>query len=224
MKFDRAFKEFLKISSYQLIGLAAIGLTPLINKTMATWLEIGSVSLFDYAYKLYAIPLTFMGTGLMVTLLSHWSIKYYEGYKQENFKNRVNKTVNLVFLISLSITLILILFRYPCVNFAFGRGKFAMDKLTEVSNIFLFFLFGFAPNIIAGLYIRYFITIKHTKIYLKISLARNLIILIFNFLFLKTLGLKGLALSTTMVAVFEASMYRLAFKRKEVIYKKDEKF
>jgi len=100
------------------------------------------------------------------------------------------------------------------VNLAFGRGKFTADKLIEVNRIFLFFLFGLAPYMIARMFVRYFVTIKDTKTYLKITLARNLVALIFNFLFIKMLGLKGLALSATMVSVFEACAYGLAFKRK----------
>jgi putative peptidoglycan lipid II flippase len=214
LKFDRAFQKFLKTTSYQLIGMAVVGLTPLINKTMATWLSIGSVSLLDYAYKLYIIPITFMTTGFMVTLLSHWSIKYYEEDDAANFEKRINKTLRYVISISLILMLVLVLFSQSFVDLAFGRGKFTADKLMEVNSIFLFFLFGLIPYMIARVYVRYFVIIKDTKTYLKIALVRNLATLIFNFIFMKMLGLKGLALSATMVSIVEAGIFSLAFKRK----------
>ena len=58
--FDSKLKEFLKISYYQIIGMAAVGLTPVVDRTMALWLDYGSVSALEYAGRLHNIPMTLM--------------------------------------------------------------------------------------------------------------------------------------------------------------------
>ena len=70
--------RFFKTASYQIIGMVAMGLAPFIDKIMASWLGEGSISVLHYADRLYMIPVTFLATGLMVVLLSHWSQRYQQ--------------------------------------------------------------------------------------------------------------------------------------------------
>lgn len=80
------FNEFLKASSYQIIGMSIMAFTPVINKTMASWLGKGSVSILEYADRLYMIPLTFLASGFVVTFLSHWSDRYQTGENTNSIK------------------------------------------------------------------------------------------------------------------------------------------
>lgn len=80
------FVEFFKTSSYQIIGMSMLAFTPIINKTMASWLGPGNVSLLEYADRLYMIPITLLTSGLIVTLLAHWSERYQAG-GEERLKN-----------------------------------------------------------------------------------------------------------------------------------------
>ena len=89
------FVEFFKTSSYQIIGMSMLAFTPIINKTMASWLGPGNVSLLEYADRLYMIPITLLTSGLIVTLLAHWSERYQAG-GEERLKNDVLKAVKVV--------------------------------------------------------------------------------------------------------------------------------
>ena len=77
IKLDSRLFEFLKKALLQVFSMMALNINSFIDKTMASWLSEGSVSVLYYAERLYMVPVTFLINGLMVTLLSHWSSRYY---------------------------------------------------------------------------------------------------------------------------------------------------
>ncbi|MDD5634583.1 MAG: lipid II flippase MurJ, partial [Candidatus Omnitrophica bacterium] len=72
-RLDKELRDFLKIISFQIVSMVAIGLNPVVDQTMASWLNIGSVSILQYAEKLYQIPVVFILSGFIVVILSRWS-------------------------------------------------------------------------------------------------------------------------------------------------------
>ena len=209
---DPKLKEFFKTASYQIVAMVALGLNPVVDKTMASWLGQGSVSVLHYADRLYMIPLTFLGTGLMVTILSHWSGRYYQsGYQRLN--EDVKKALKAVGCITLPIAVFLILLHKPIVKLAFGRGVFAQEMLAEVGWVWICYLLGFVPYIGARIYVRFFITVKNSKVILFVSLVKNIANVVFNLLFMNLLGIAGIALSTSLVSVAEICLFISAFSK-----------
>ncbi|MGW8181610.1 MAG: lipid II flippase MurJ, partial [bacterium] len=87
--------HFLKTSSYQMIAMSILVFMPIINKTMASWIGTGNVSLLEYAERVYMIPITFLTSGFVVTILSHWSERYHRG-GEESLRQDVLKAALLM--------------------------------------------------------------------------------------------------------------------------------
>jgi len=207
-------REFFKTASYQAMGMVAVGLNPIVDKTMASWLGRGSVSVLYYADRLYIIPVTFMTTGLMATLLSYWSERYYNyesGYQRLN--EDVKKTIKVVGFLTLSIMLLLILFHQPIVNLAFGRGAFALEKLPEVGWVWVCYLLGFVPYIVGRLFVRVHLVLKNTKTLLHCALYSNLLNIFLNYILMRFLSVAGIALSTSVISVFSLLFLAFTFNR-----------
>jgi len=211
-QFKSKLVEFLKTASYQIIGMAAVGLNPFVDKTMATWIGKGSVSILHYADRLYMIPVTFMTTGLMVTLLSHWSQRYAEKGIQR-LRNDVKKAAKVVTFITLPIAIVLILFHKPIVKLAFGRGTFDQALLSEVGYVWICYLFGFVSYVIARVYVRGLLVIRKTKSILIVSVVKNLSNILLNWIFMSIWQVKGIALATSFVSLIEAFMFVWMFKK-----------
>ncbi len=206
-------REFLKTASYQTIGMVAVGLNPVVDKTMASWLGAGSVSALYYADRLYMIPVTFMTTGLIVTLLSHWSGRYYEcGYQRLN--EDVKKTVKLVISITLPIMLLLILTYRPIVKFAFGRGAFDQARLSEVGLVWVCYLLGFMPYIVGFPLSRAHLVIRNTKFLMEVFFVNFIINIFLNLFFMWYIGLSGISLSTSVVSWFSLFLLWKGFNKK----------
>ncbi len=209
---DAKFLEFFKISSYQIIGMSMLAFIPIINKTMASWLGPGNVSLLEYADRLYMIPITLLTSGLMVTLLSHWSERY-QSEGEEGLKQDVLKAVKIVGLMGVFLTIFLLVTKDYLVNLAYGYGQFPKDKIDEVGYILKFYLLGITPHFLFLIYARAFLIRKNTKILLLTAVVFSLGAIVFNFLFMQMIGVAGLALANSMMALLVFVMLRFLFHR-----------
>lgn len=210
---EEGFSEFFRTSSYQIIGLSVLAFTPTINQAMASWLGTGNVSLLEYANRLYLIPTTLMASGLMVTVLSHWSADFQTGGEEALRKNVLN-AVMVVGTCGLFLTIPLFLAKDYIVNIVYGYGKFPKGQMHEVAQIFGFFLLGLTPFLIALLYSRAFLTLKNTKVLLLAALVMVMGTVGFNLIFMRIMGIRGIALAASTVACLSLSILIFLFHRK----------
>ena len=194
---DKKFSEFFQTSSYQVIGMSILALTPMINKTMASWLGHGNVSILEYADRLYQIPMTLIGYGLFTVLLSHWSGDFYNSGEYV-FRQKVIKVAKVVGAGTLLLSLILILLRQPLVNFVYKHGEFPIQYLNLVSSILGIYLIGLPPTIIGLIFVRAHLVLKNTKFLMVLGIMNFILNIVFNLVLIKPLGISGLALSTTV--------------------------
>lgn len=193
--------EFSKTAAFQIIGMVAVGLNPIVDKAMASWVGKGSVSILHYADRLYMIPITFITTGLMVTLLSHWSERYYE-WGRQGLNNDVKKTLKIVGLAALLITVFLVLIHKSLVHLAYGRGAFDSARLPEIGWVWVCYLLGFIPYMIGWVYVRAHLVLKNTRILMINAFYLFGLNILLNFLLMRFLGVAGIALATTFASLF----------------------
>lgn len=213
LKFNPKLWEFLKTASYQIIGMAIVGLNPFIDKIMASWLGDGSVSVIYYADKLYMAPTTLITGGLIVTLLSHWSSSYHESGALILKKN-VEKAIRLIFFTSLSIMLLLILFHQPIVKIAFGRGTFDQTKLPEIGSVWVCYLLGFVPYIVGFPLTRAHIVIKNTSFLMKVFFLNCALKIFLNLIFISYIGIIGISLSSSVISWVSLFLLWKGFNKK----------
>lgn len=198
---DSKFLGFLKTASYQIIGTTVGGLSPVIDKTMASWLGGGSVSILYYADRLYMIPVAFMTTGLMITLLSHWSDRYNKQGIQRLEKD-VAKTICVTTIITLLITLMLILFSRPIVNLSFGREAFDPVLLAETRKVWICYMLSFVPYMAGTIFFRAHIALKNTSVLVIYGFSSVFITVLLNYVLMKYFGVMGIALSKIVTQTF----------------------
>lgn len=212
LQFSPKLSEFLKTSSYQIIGTAAIGFKPVVGRIMASWSGEGSVSILHYANRLYMIPTIFIISGFAVVVLSHWSGRFYNSDKRP-LKDDVRKAEKILLLIALVISIILLIFNRNIVNIAFSRGAFDRAKLSEVSLVWVCYIFGFVPHALEQIYTKGFIVLKNTKILMRCAIYTNLFFIIFNLILMPYFNIAGIALSTSLIAFFSFVYLRVNFFR-----------
>jgi len=212
LNLDRKIKNFLKTASYQTAGMLAVGLNPLVDKIMASWLGKGAVSILHYGDRLYMIPITFISSGLMVTLLSHWSSHYYRSGR-ERLDEDVKKTLKLIVPLTLGITALLLLFHKPLVKLLFGHGAFTEENISAVATVWVYYLLGIAPYTGSQMYVRAHIVLKNTKTLLKCALYLNVLNISLNYILMKPLGISGIALATTLTSLFSFLYFSNSFRK-----------
>ena len=195
---DPKIMEFLKTSSYQVIGLVAIGINPIVDKAMGSWLGEGSVSILYYADRLYIIPVSFMIIGLFPVVLSHWSDDYYQGKSGVRLFQRAKTAARLVLGISIIVVVILFILRKLLIRLAFGRGEFDPLYLQAIQWPFVFYLFGLIPYVVGSMFTRAHLVLKNTPLLMRLCFLNVVLNIVLNYVLMRRLGIAGIALSTTI--------------------------
>ncbi len=195
---EKKFENFLKTSSYQLIGMVFLSFMPIINKAMASWLGLGNISLLEYADRLYMIPTTLVNNGLLITLLSHWSERFQIG-GTDTLKQDVLKTTKVIGVIGAILSVFFIFTRYDLVKLAYDHGGFPRQKIGAIASILGFYFLGLTPFFLSQIYVRAFLTRKDTKVLLYTAIFMFLSTIILNLVFVKAIGVSGIALASSVV-------------------------
>jgi putative peptidoglycan lipid II flippase len=176
--------------------MATLAWNPVIDNTMTSWLGPGSVSILNYAERLYMAPLTIVSYGMSIVILSHWSESYYNSdYPQ--FKTHIKKTAFGVGSTMLVCTVLLAACSDWAVPLVLGYGSLSENELGKVSSVLICYLAGLAPALANIILVRARIVMKDTKWLFYLSIAACMLNVIFNYALMKTFGVLGIALSTS---------------------------
>jgi putative peptidoglycan lipid II flippase len=230
IKLDSRVFEFLRIASYQVAGMAILAFNPVVDKTMASWLAPGSVSILEYSDRLYEIPITLITRGLFVVLLSHWSIYFYQGLKSgpgrnsglkadsdlkrsSDFRRTVVNTARIVGFGAVVLSALLILLREQLAGLVYGHGEFDKESVTAVSTVWGIYLLGLGPTMFGRVFGRAHLVLKNTKVLMLSGMMNFVLNIALNLVLIRPLGLYGLALSTTITYSAVAMALMVTFLR-----------
>lgn len=213
--------QVFRILAFQILSMAIVGLNPLIDRSMASWLGIGNVSLLEYGEKLFYIPTTLLSVGFLTVVLSHWAEHYYtiednsllSNNKNIDLAEQVKHTAKYLLIVCLLITVVIFVFRESLVTLAYGRGKFSEDNITKVINIFSIYLLGMVPYSLSHVFSRGILILKNTSTLAKVSTIKLLCNVIFNFIFIIWFGVIGIAVSSTITAFISLGLFFYYFHK-----------
>ncbi|MCD6317774.1 polysaccharide biosynthesis C-terminal domain-containing protein, partial [Candidatus Aerophobetes bacterium] len=198
---------------YQTIGMITVGLNPFVDKTMASWLGEGSVSVLHYADRLYMIPVSFMCAGLFPVVLSHWSKDYYQKEEKSWLLQKVRNTAKLVLRTSSIIFLVLVLLSQSLVRLAFGHGKFDPKYLHILHWTFICYLFGLIPYTVGSMFTRGHLVLKNTSFLMKLAIFNCFLNVVLNYVLMQFIGVAGIALSTSITFLIIAILLFASFSQ-----------
>lgn len=213
IQFHSRLWKFLKTASYQAIGMVAVGLNPLIDQAMASWLGEGNVSVLSYADRLYMIPISVLVAGLFPVVLSHWSKGYYQNEDREWLSQQVKKAVKLVFIVAAAVLVFFIIFSRPLVALAFARGRFDLNVLDTLWISFVFYVIGLIPYVTGSMFTRAHLVLKNTSLLMKLAMLNCVLNMIFNYLLMQVFGVAGIALATSVTTFMISILLFLSFSQ-----------
>jgi putative peptidoglycan lipid II flippase len=211
---EESIIDFFKTSSYQIFGMVVLGFAPIINKTMASWLGKGSVSILEYADRLYLIPITFLSSGFIITFLAHWSDRYQTGGDIQ-LRRDVFRAGIIIGIISILLSFFLFVTKGYFIPLIYGHGKFPRELIGDVSLVFGYYLLGLAPYFLTQVYVRAFLTKKDTKVLLFSGILRSSGTIVFTLILIRVMGIAGIALSTSLATLLSLGYVMLLFHRKQ---------
>lgn len=171
-----------------------------IGTAFCSSLGSGAISVFNYANLLMQLPLGILLTALLVPMFPRLTAAAAQGDREGLF-SWLNRGVQVIALSTLPMTGFLIVLGQPAVQLAFERGAFTPQDTATTALVLAIVSLSIVAYATRDLFTRVFYAQNKSRIPLYVTIASIGTNLMFNFYFVR-FGIPGLALSTTLVTVF----------------------
>jgi putative peptidoglycan lipid II flippase len=192
----RALLGFARQAAAQILGSAAIASMPLIDRFWAGGLEAGSVSILDYAERLWQVPLGFLLSGVLIVALSRWSSQLHQGGDSVRLAADTRTTALVLSAASVPFCAIGVVWRVEIVGWLFASGAFPVEHIPALANTVGVFLAGI-PVYVAGLvYARALLVLRRSDVLLGVALVQVCCKVVLNSILVAWWGVPGIAVAT----------------------------
>jgi len=212
-KLERKIIELFKLGLPMTIGVIALSLNIIIDKTMASYLGEGSISILEYAYKIRMIPESLALSGILIVTLSYWS-KAYAEERYNELRDSIRKLCLYLILMFSPLVIGGIIFRQQIVKILFARGNFTPANVEATSSMLGFYLIGVIPFLVGNIFYRIHLVLKNTQLLMRLGILNCILNASFNFIFMKLIGLNGIALSTSVTFAIISILQYIEFRKK----------
>ncbi|MBL7053963.1 murein biosynthesis integral membrane protein MurJ [Patescibacteria group bacterium] len=217
----KEIKNFLIILLPLILISGLNTLNQLIDKIIASTLSVGSIAILNFAQRIYTIPLGLLMIPLTIAIFPTFSSMAINSNKKKDYSKILKKAINFSWSIIIPISVIMIVLAEPITKFLFQRGAFTntSTQLTYPTVImYLIGLFAISANYFLT---KIFYSFKNTKTPLILSAIIISINIVANIILSKILGVKGIALATSIASITGFILYYQVIKNK---YFKNEDF
>jgi putative peptidoglycan lipid II flippase len=172
-----------------------------IDQIMAAMFANGSLAALNYGNRVTASPISLISIALSTAILPYLS-KMIACQDWLAVRRTLKKYLRLIFLTTIPLTVMLVVFSEPIVKVLFQRGLFTYQDTQIVAQLQSFYALQIPFYIGNILLIKMLISMQDKFILMSISGLNVIMNIIFNYLFVQWLGIKGIALSTSVVYLF----------------------
>lgn len=180
-----------------LISTSAIEINFMISRSIASGAYTGGISILNYAYKLQSfvtgIVVTSIITATYPKLANFGSKKDYS-----NLKSALSEGLSNMLLLVVPAAFGLYIFSFPIVNLLFVGGEFSVDDAKITATVLSFFAFGVIGIGVREIISRVFYSLGDNKTPVINSVVIVGINIILAFLLSKIMGIRGIALATSI--------------------------
>jgi len=214
-------KKFLIILLPLILAGGINILNQIVDKTIASRLSIGSISILNFAQKTYAIPLTILIVPLITAIFPTFSLLAIDKNNRKHYVRILKKALSLSWSIIIPVSIVMMILSEPIIKFLFQRGAFtniATQLTASTVVMYSIGLFAVAANYFL---IKVFYSFKNTKTPLILGAIIVSINIVGNIILSKILGIQGIALATSIASIIGFILYYQTIKNK---YFKNENF
>lgn len=212
LKDERIIKT-LYIALPVVIGTSVNQVNILIDRTIASSLAIGGISALNYANRLNLFIQGLFVTSIITAMYPMIS-SYANNKNIDGIKKALRESINIITIFVLPITIGTMIFSNEVVNLLFARGAFDKNAIMMTSTALFFYALGMLGFGYREVLARGFYSMQDTKtpmINATIGMIMNIIL---NVILSKILGLGGLALATSISAIFTSILLFMSLRKR----------
>ncbi len=210
---DKNIKKMLIISLPVILGTSVNQINKIVDRNFASEVVIGGISALDYANRLnlfiQGIFVVSFAT-VMYPLISKMAIDK----DMKGLKSTLTEVIGVLNIILIPITIGSMIFAKPIVELLYGRGQFDDTAVTLTSTALFYYSIGIIGYGYRQILTKVFYAFEDTKtpmINAAVAVLLNIVLII---VLSRYLGLGGIALATSISAIFTSALLIVSLRRK----------
>jgi len=216
---DSGVLQILRKMGPAIFGVSVAQVSLLINTSIATYLQPGSVSWLSVADRLMEFPVGLLGVAMATIMLPSLSSAVAQPDRRD-YELLLSWGIRLLLIVLLPSVVGLVLLSPPIISILFVRGQFGADDALMTNYAFWGYGVGLLPIVMIKLFAPIFYANQDTKTPVKIAVVALISTQILNFIFLSTfphyLKHAGLALAISFGAWINMMLLIFVLRRRSL--------
>ena len=201
---DPGLTRVLMLMGPGTIGLAATQVNVFVNTVLATGEGTGAVSWLNYAFRLMYLPTGLFGVSIATATVPAVS-RHAARDDAAGVRSTLGEGLSLMFVLNVPATVGLIVLSQPIVRVIFERRAFLPSDTAATAAALQFYALGLLGYSIVRIASPTFYALGDSRTPVVISVASVVVNAVLNIVLARVLGYRGLALGTSIAALFNAA-------------------
>jgi putative peptidoglycan lipid II flippase len=208
-KIRRLGGQFLPVAAGSILNSGNF----MVDSAMAAMLAAGSVASLNYGNRIIQLPIVLLSAPLGTALMPYLS-RLAAARDWPELRRTVRRFIGLSFFFTLPLTAGLIIFSRPIVSILYQRGAFTAADVLLVSRVQAFYALEIPSYVVSIVVVRLISSLQSNQLLLFATIINLVINVSLNFVFMRWLGVPGLALSTSIVYLFSTVLCYVVIMRR----------
>lgn len=174
-----------------------------VDMFFASQLKEGAWTAIGYANRVFQFPVGILVTAFLVPLFPIFS-KLVGEKKYDEIKYYFHKGVGLLNFVAIPILFAIIMLSYDVIQLVFQRGMFDSKATYMVSQALIFLSFAIIPYVFRDSITRIYYSFNDSRTPFLVAFSSVVLKFILNALFIKSMGIAAITLSTSLVTLMNA--------------------
>lgn len=210
---DKSMTNMIYIALPVIIGTSVNQINILVDRTIASSLVVGGISALNYANKLNLFIQGIFVTSILSVMYPMISKMVAEG-NFEGLKKTLSEAIILISVFVLPATIGAMIFAEQVVVLLFGRGAFDQQAILMTADVLFFCSIGMTGYGLRDILARAFYSLQDTKTPMLNATIGVVINIVLNIILSQYMGIGGLALATSIAAIFTTVLMFISLRKK----------
>jgi putative peptidoglycan lipid II flippase len=210
---DEYIKKMAYIALPVIVGVSVNQINVLVDRTLASQIAIGGISALSYADRLNGFVQGIFVLSI-VTVMYPMISKMAAENNMIGLKKTLSEAISSINLLVLPATVGVMMFAEPVIKLLFGRGAFDIKAISMTSYALFFYSIGMIGFGLREVLSRAFYSLQDTKTPMMNAAIAMVMNIILSIILSKFLGIGGLALATSISAIFCTVLLFISLRKK----------
>ena len=210
---DENIRQILFLVIPVFIGSYINQINAVVNRTLASTLDSGSITALNYANKLNMFAVGVIAVAISTIMYPILSKLASEGNKKL-FKINISKSINMIVIIMLPIMVVMTTFSKEIVKVLFEEGSFNSHDTYLTSTALFFYSIGILAYGLKELLAKSFYSLQDTKTPVRNATISVVINIVFSIILVNIMGIGGLAWASSISATVTTMLLLISLRKK----------